>query len=86
MKAKKLTDLTDKKLLSKKKQIKNDKVIGASFVGFTVGIAIYGIMKNGFELLTLLPLFLAYITIKNSSNNKFLESEIEKEIESRNLQ
>lgn len=85
MEAKSLTDLNDKELEKKKKEIKNDKIIGAIFIGFTVGIAIYNTIKNGLEFFTLFPLFLAYIMIKNSSNNKLLESEIEKEIKSRNL-
>jgi hypothetical protein len=42
-------------------------------------------IKNGVDFFTFFPLFLAYIIIKNSSNNKLLEKEIEKEIASRNL-
>lgn len=85
MKQKKLTDLSNKDLLKKKKEIKNDKIIGATIVGFTVGIAIYSAVKNGLDFFTFFPLFLAYMMIKNSSNNKLLEKEIEKEIESRKL-
>lgn len=83
MEVKKIIDLTDKELKKKTKEIKNDKVIGAVIIGFTVGIAIYSAVKNGLDFFVLLPLFLAYIIFKNSSNNKLLEREIE--IESRNL-
>ena len=85
MKTKKLTDLSDKELLKKVNDIKNDKVIGAIIIGFTVGVAIYSAVKNGLDFFTFFPIFLAYMLIKNSSNNKLLEKEIEEEIESRNL-
>ncbi len=85
MEIKILRDLSDKELVKKTKEIKNDKIIGAIIIGFTVGIAIYSAVKNGLDFFTLFPLLLAYIMIKNSSNNKLLEREIEKEIESRNL-
>ncbi|WP_297091111.1 hypothetical protein [uncultured Draconibacterium sp.] len=85
MEAKKIADLSDKELLRKKKKIKNDKLIGATIVGFVIGIAIYSGVKNGLDFFTFFPLFLVYIFIKSSSNNKLLEKEIEIEIEARNL-
>ena len=85
METKRFTDLSDEELAKKAKGIRNDKIISAIIIGFTVGIAIYSVVKNGVDFFTFFPLFLAYIIIKNSSNNKLLEKEIEKEIESRNL-
>jgi len=85
MATKRLTDLSDKELIKKAKKIKSDKITGAVIIGFTVGVAIYSALKNGVDFFTFFPLFLAYIIIKNSSNNKLLEKEIEKEIEHRNL-
>lgn len=85
MKQKKLKDLSNKELIKKTKELKNDKIIGAIIIGFTVGVAIYSAAKNGLNFFTFFPLFLAYIFIKNSSNNNLLEKEIEKEINSRNL-
>ena len=85
MESKRLTDLSDKELAKIVKEIKNDKVIGAIIIGFTIGIAIYSAVKNGLDFFTFFPLLLAYFMMKNSSNNKLLEKEIEKEIESRNL-
>ena len=85
MEEKKLTDLSNKELIKKKKELKNDKIIGAIIIGFTVGVAFYNTVKNGLDFFTFFPLFLAYIFIKNSSNNNLLEKEIEKEINSRNL-
>lgn len=85
METKKLIDLSDKELLKKIKEIKNDKIIGAIIIGFTVGIAIYSAVNKGLDFSTFFPLLLAYFMVKNSSNNKLLEIEIEREIESRNL-
>ena len=80
-----LTELSDQELLQKIKKIKNNKIIDAAIVGFTIGIAIYGTVKNGLEFFTFFPLILAYVIIKNSKNNKILEKEMQKELDSRNL-
>ena len=85
MKTENLTGLSDQELLQKIKKMKNNKIIDATIIGFTIGIAIYGIMKNGFEFFTFFPLILAYIVVRNSANNKILEKEIQKELKSRNL-
>ncbi|HBL76010.1 MAG: hypothetical protein A2W90_11375 [Bacteroidetes bacterium GWF2_42_66] len=85
MKTENLTDLSDQELLHKIKKLKTNKIIDASIVGFTIGIAIYSAVKNGLEFFTFFPLILAYVIIKNSTNNKIIENEIEKELKSRNL-
>lgn len=85
MEAKKLSDLSDAELLKRTKKLKNDKITAAVFIGFTVGVAIYSAVGNGLSFFTFFPLILAYLIIRNSSNSKLLESEIEKELESRNL-
>ena len=85
MKTENLTDLSDQELLHKIKKLKTKKIIDASIVGFTIGIAIYSAVKNGLEFFTFFPLILAYVIIKNSTNNKIIENEIEKELKSRNL-
>jgi len=85
MKTENLTELSDQELLKKFKKIKNNKIIDATIIGITVGIAIYGAVKNGFEFFTFFPLILAYIVVRNSTNNKILEKLIQKELKSRNL-
>lgn len=85
MKSDYLTELSDQELLQKIKEIKNNIIIDAAIVGFTIGIAIYGAVKNGLEFFTFFPLILAYVIIKNSKNNKILEKELQKELDSRNL-
>ena len=85
MKTENLTEFRDQELLQKLKKVKNNKIIDATIIGFTVGIAIYGAVRNGFEFFTFFPLILAYIIVRNSTNNKILEKEIQKELKSRNL-
>lgn len=69
--------------LEKIEKYKIKQIIDAIIVGFTIGIAIYSAVRNGFDFFTLFPLFLAYIVIKNSKNTKMLENEIRKEIDAR---
>jgi hypothetical protein len=85
MKTENLTELSDQELLQKLHRIKNNKIIDATIIGFSIGIAIYGTVKNGFEFFTFFPLILAYIVVRNSTNNKILEKEIQKELKSRSL-
>lgn len=85
MKSDYLTELSDLELGRKIKNIKNNKIIDAAIVGFTIGIAIYGAVKNGLGFFAFIPLILAYLVIKNSKNNKILEKEMQKELDSRNL-
>lgn len=46
MKTENLTELSDRELLHKKSKLKINKIIDASIVGFTFGIAIYSAVKN----------------------------------------
>lgn len=86
MKFKNLDELTDKELLNKDKQMKTNKIVNASIIGFAIGIATYSIVKSGFSVLVIAPLLLIIlVVIKNSKNNKVLEAEIHKEIKARNL-
>ena len=85
MKPKNLTELSDQELLQKIKKLKTNKIIDATIIGFTFGIAIYSAVKNGFSFFTFFPLILAFIIVRNSKNNKILETEIQKELKSRNL-
>jgi len=85
MKTENLTEISDQEILQKLKKIKNNKIIDASIIGITIGIAIYGTVKNGLEFFTFFPLILAYIVVRNSTNNKILEKEIQKELKYRNL-
>jgi hypothetical protein len=84
MKPEYLTELSDQELLQKIKNLKNNKIVDATIIGVTIGIAIYSAVKNGLGFFTFFPLILAYMIIRNSRNNEILEKEIQKELESRN--
>ena len=83
MKSESLTELNDQELLQKLKKLKTNKIVDAAMVGFTIGIVTYSAVKNGFGFFTFFPLILTYAIIRNSNNNKILEKEIQKELNSR---
>jgi len=84
MKYENISELSDQELLQKIKTLKTNKIVDAIMVGFTIGIVIYSAVKNGFGFFTFFPLILTYLIIRNSKNNKILENELQKVIESRN--
>ncbi len=73
MKQNKLAELTDEELLQEAKRTKPTKIYDAVIIGFLIGIAIYSSVKNGFGLLTFLPLVYLPIAGKNKMKNKGLE-------------
>ena len=85
MKSENLTELDALELLTKLKNIKTNKIIDATIVGVTVGVVAYNAVKNGFGFFTFFPLILAYLIARNSTNNKILENEVQKELNTRNL-
>ncbi|MCV9930843.1 hypothetical protein OIU80_00980 [Flavobacterium sp. LS1R47] len=85
MKPENLTELNDQELLLKIKGMKNNKIIDAAAVGFTIGIVVFSAVKNGFTFFTFFPLILTFLIVRNSKNNKILEQELQKELDSRNL-
>lgn len=80
-----LTTLTNQELLQKAKKVKNDKILNAGIIGFTIGIVAYSLFVNGISFFAFFPLVLAYFIFRNSKNNAILENEIQKELKSRNL-
>ena len=85
MKHEYLMELSDHELILKLKKIKTNKIIDATIIGITLGIAVYSAVKNGFEFSTFLPLILAYVIVRNSSTNEMLQNETQKELNSRNI-
>ena len=84
MKTEYLTELSEQELLQKIKNLKTNKIVDATIIGVTIGIAIYSAVNNGLAFFTFFPLLLGYMMIRNSANNEILEKEIQKELESRN--
>ena len=74
-------DLTDKELLQEAKKIKPTRIYDAFIMGFLAAVAIWSTAKNGFGLLTFLPLI--YLPI--AGNNKLKNKALEKLLNERNL-
>jgi len=82
MNQKELSQLTDKELLEAAKNNKPSPIIDAFFIGFLIGIIIYGAAANAWGFIILLPLFLIYLLLKKPKQYEALKKELEK----RNLQ
>lgn len=80
-----LATLSDQQLIQKAKKVKNDKILNAGIIGFTIGIVAYSLFVNGISFFAFFPLVLAYFIFRNSKNNAILENEIQKELKLRNL-
>lgn len=70
----KLSELTDEELLQLDKKSKSTRIFDAAIIGILIGIATYSSVKNGFGLLTFLPLIYLPIAAKNKAKNKALET------------
>lgn len=68
-----LKELTNDELLAEAKKNKSYKIYDAVIIGFLIGIAIYGAVKNGLGLLIFLPLIYLPIANKNKVKNKAIE-------------
>jgi hypothetical protein len=81
MKQENTAELTDQELLQVAKKNKHTSIYDAVIIGVLFGIAIYATVKNGFGLLTIIPLVYTPIAARNRIKNK----ELEKLLEERNL-
>ncbi len=77
-----LSQLSDQELLEVAKNNKPSPILDAFFIGFLIGIIIYGAVANAWGFLILLPLFLIYLLLKKPKQYEALKKELEK----RNLQ
>ena len=76
MDQKELSQLSDEELLQEFKNIKPSPIIDAFFIGFLVGIIIYGAIANAWGFIILLPLFMIYGLLKKSKNYDLLKKEL----------
>jgi cobalamin biosynthesis protein CobD/CbiB len=75
------TKLTDEELLVEKKKLKKSKIFFAGYIGFMIGILIFGVAawslsqerQLGFLLPMLIPISIIYKLVKNSKQNQPLE-------------
>jgi len=78
MSKKDLSQLSDQELLEEFKKIKPSPVFDAFFIGFLVGILIYGAASNAWGFLFIIPLTLIYLFLKKSKRYKALKKELDK--------
>ncbi len=64
---------SDQELLKEAKKIKSSNLYDALIIGFLIGIAIYSTIRNGFGLLSFLPLVYTPIAARNKIRNKALK-------------
>lgn len=81
MTQKELKDFTDEELLQEAKKIKSTKIFDAALIGLLIGVSTYTTVKNGFGLLTFLPLVYIPASIRNKTRIK----ELERLLKERNL-
>jgi F0F1-type ATP synthase assembly protein I len=79
------TALTDQELINRVKKIRRKELFSGVFVGFLIGIVIYGVSKNGFGIIyTLIPAVLMIITYRHAKalkeNRQSIQSEIDKRV------
>jgi hypothetical protein len=76
-----LYKLTDEELLVEKKKLNKSKIFHAIWIGFLVGILIFGVVSwslssdkhFGFLIPMLIPVAFIYKLLKTPNNNKVLE-------------
>ena len=78
------SQLSLEELQQAEKKIKTMEITGAVFVGFCIGVMIFGLVMNGFGVLyTVIPLFLIIGVARNSQKQKEKLKELRAEIAGR---
>lgn len=73
-----LTQLSDTELLEAAKNFKPSPIFDAFFIGFLVGIILYGVFANAWGFLVLIPLFLIRQFLKKPKQYEALQQELKK--------
>ena len=73
-----LSQLSDEELLDVFKNSKPSPLLDAFFIGFLIGIIIFGVAANAWGFITLIPLFLIYLFLKKPKQYKAINSEMER--------
>ena len=71
-----LSQLNDQELLDVARNSKPSPILDAFFIGFLVGIIIYGAAANAWGFVILIPLFLIYILLKKPKKHEALKKEM----------
>jgi hypothetical protein len=73
-----LSHLSDAELLEEGKSYQASPLFDSFFIGFLVGILIYGFASSYFGFFLLIPLFLIYIFLKKPRRNEAVQRELKK--------
>jgi hypothetical protein len=73
-----LSQLTNEELLELAKNSKPKPFFDAFFIGFMIGILIFGAAANAFGFFMLIPLFLIYLFLKKPKQQKAIQDELKK--------
>jgi len=71
-----LNQLSDEELVEEAAKNKPSPLIDAFFIGFLVGVIIYGVAASTWGLVTLIPLFLIYLLLKKPRKYQALKDEL----------
>ncbi len=81
MESKDYAQLTLEELVIEERKIKKNENLSAVLIGFSVGVMVYGVVKNGVSFLNIaIPLFLIVIFYRNSKIQKQKLKQIRAEI------
>ena len=72
------SQLSDQELFQEFKKVKPSPIVDAFFIGFLVGILIYGAVANTWGFMFIIPLTLIYLFLKKSKRYKALKEELER--------
>ncbi len=73
-----LSKLSDEELLDYAKNNKPSPIFDAFFIGFLIGIIIFGILADSLGFFMIVPLFLIYLFLKKPKQQAALKKELEK--------
>lgn len=71
-----LSKLTNEELMEFAKNNKPSPIVDAFFIGFLVGVIIYGAVANTWGFIIILPLFLIYRFLKKPKQQEALQHEL----------
>lgn len=78
MDSKDLSTLTNEELLAEAEKIKPSPKIDAFFIGFLIGIILFGVVVSASFLAFLIPLFIIYLFLRKSKGYSALQNEMKK--------
>jgi hypothetical protein len=73
-----LSQLSDNELLDEFRKIKPSPLMDAFFIGFLIGVIIFGVAASAWGFTILIPLVLIYLFLKKSTRFESLKRELGK--------